>query len=49
MPKIITTGQGGALVTNDEELANKLHKLKDFGRTAGGSDIHESVGYNSII
>ena len=47
MPKIITTGQGGALVTNDEELANKLHKLKDFGRTAGGSDIHESVGYNS--
>jgi len=47
MPKIITTGQGGALVTNNEKLANRLRKLKDFGRTAGGSDIHDSVGYNS--
>tara|TARA_Y100001970_G_C14258763_1_gene877778 strand:+ start:12926 stop:14002 length:1077 start_codon:yes stop_codon:yes gene_type:complete len=47
MPKIITTGQGGALVTNNAELANKIRKLKDFGRTAGGSDIHDSVGYNS--
>jgi perosamine synthetase len=47
MPKIITTGQGGALVTNNEELAHSLRKLKDFGRTAGGSDIHDSIGYNS--
>ena len=47
MPKIITTGQGGALVTNDDEIAGKLRKLKDFGRTSGGSDIHDSIGYNS--
>jgi len=47
MPKIITTGQGGALVTNNDELANKIKKLKDFGRTAGGSDIHDSIGFNS--
>jgi len=47
MPKVITTGQGGALVTNNEKLANKLRKLKDFGRTAGGSDVHDSIGYNS--
>jgi perosamine synthetase len=46
VPKIITTGQGGCLITNDGELAERLRKLKDFGRAAGGSDIHHSVGYN---
>jgi perosamine synthetase len=45
-PKIITTGQGGCLITNDGELAERLRKLKDFGRVAGGSDIHQTVGYN---
>ena len=47
MPKIITTGQGGALITNDDELAFKLRRLKDFGRAEGGQDIHDSIGYNS--
>lgn len=46
MPKIISTGQGGALVTNDDELAVKLRKLKDFGRSGGGSDIHDTIGFN---
>jgi perosamine synthetase len=46
VPKIITTGQGGCLITNDDELAERLRKLKDFGRIAGGSDIHQRVGYN---
>jgi perosamine synthetase len=46
MPKIITTGQGGALITNDDDLAFKLHRLKDFGRSGGGLDIHDSIGYN---
>lgn len=45
-PKIISTGQGGALITDDEELASKLRKLKDFGRSSGGNDIHDSVGFN---
>src|SRR6185436_2550034 len=45
-PKVITTGQGGCLITNDGELAERVRKLKDFGRAAGGSDIHQSVGYN---
>jgi len=35
-PKVITTGQGGALLTNHAELALKLRKLKDFGRRSGG-------------
>ena len=46
MPKIITTGQGGALITDDDEIAYKLRRLKDFGRSGGGNDIHESIGFN---
>jgi len=45
-PKIISTGQGGAIVTNDDDVANKLRKLKDFGRSGGGNDIHDEIGYN---
>lgn len=45
-PKIISTGQGGAIVTDDDKIASKLRKLKDFGRTGGGNDIHDSIGFN---
>lgn len=45
-PKIITTGQGGAIITNDDEMASRLRRLKDFGRSGGGNDIHDSIGYN---
>ncbi len=45
-PKIITTGQGGMLLTNDSRIADKLRRLKDFGRSGGGNDIHASIGYN---
>ena len=45
-PKIISTGQGGALITNDDEIAAKIRKLKDFGRSSGGNDVHDSIGYN---
>lgn len=47
MPKIITCGQGGCLVTDDDVLAKKIRKLKDFGRSGGGTDIHDSFGINS--
>jgi len=46
MPKIITTGQGGALVTDNEDLYKKILKIKDFGRTKSGVDYHETLGYN---
>lgn len=46
VPKIITTGQGGALVTNDEALYQKICKIKDFGRIGGGIDIHDEFGWN---
>ncbi|MFY9311372.1 MAG: DegT/DnrJ/EryC1/StrS family aminotransferase [Bacteroidia bacterium] len=45
-PKVISTGQGGALITNDDTIAHKLRRLKDFGRSGGGNDIHDSIGYN---
>jgi perosamine synthetase len=45
-PKIISTGQGGALITNDNEIAFHLRRLKDFGRSGGGNDVHDSIGYN---
>jgi perosamine synthetase len=45
-PKVISTGQGGALITNDDEIYYKIRKLKDFGRSSGGLDIHDSIGYN---
>lgn len=46
MPKIITTGQGGALITNNKEVFDKIKKLKDFGRLQGGTDIYDEVGWN---
>lgn len=45
-PKIITTGQGGALVTDNEEIYKKIVRIKDFGRSRGGVDYHESLGFN---
>src|SRR5206468_5740226 len=45
-PKIITTGQGGALLTDDPELFDRIQKLKDFGRREAGVDFHEVIGYN---
>jgi len=45
-PKVITTGQGGALVTDDPQLDDSIRKIKDFGRTQSGVDFHERLGYN---
>jgi len=47
MPKIITTGQGGALISQDANLAQTIKKLKDFGRSSGGNDKHDYFGINS--
>ena len=45
--KIITTGQGGILTTNDSELADTIIKLKDFGRSTDEMDYHDHFGINS--
>lgn len=44
--KLITTGQGGMVVTNSLDLCNKIRKLKDFSRVAPGTDWHDAIGYN---
>lgn len=44
--KLVTTGQGGAVVTNDEALFARMSLLRDFGRREGGSDHYLSVGWN---
>ena len=47
--KVITTGQGGVIVTNDEAIFHRLRELKDQGRPVrgtGGADIHHSIGFN---
>lgn len=45
-PKVITTGQGGALITDNVELADKIKKIRDFGRETGGSDHYLIKGWN---
>lgn len=45
-PKIISTGQGGAVITNNDKIADKIRKLKDFGRAEGGNDVHDEIGFN---
>ena len=49
MPKLITMGQGGAIITNNKNLARKLRLYKDFGRIKPGNDIHNYLGYNYKI
>jgi perosamine synthetase len=44
--KIITTGQGGCVATNDENPYQKILKIKDFGRSKSGVDYHEAMGFN---
>jgi len=45
-PKIITTGQGGMVVTDNFDYYNKLKMIKDYGRPKSGVDYYEILGYN---
>lgn len=44
--KIITTGQGGFIVTHNKKDYQAIERLKDFGRVKGGSDVHDHMGFN---
>jgi len=47
--KTITTGQGGIILTDDDDLFMRLKELKNQGRRergTGGDDTHFAVGYN---
>jgi len=45
-PKIITTSQGGLVVTEDQELYEKLVRLKDHGRLSRKETTHPYWGFN---
>lgn len=44
--KIITTGQGGFLLTNNGDLKNRLVELKDQGRLQRSWNHHPTLGFN---
>lgn len=44
--KILSAGNGGCIVTNDDEIAIRARRLKNFGRESGGGDFHKHIGYN---
>lgn len=45
-PKIISTGQGGFCITDDDEIAKKINMIKNFGRKESGKDNFEVFGIN---
>ena len=45
-PKIISTGQGGYLVTDDDDIAKQIRMIKNFGRRESGQDNFEIFGIN---
>ena len=45
-PKIITTGQGGCVVTNSPELGARLKRIRNFGRDRAGVEDYPSFGVN---
>lgn len=44
--KTITTGEGGFVVTDDEEVHRRMGYLRNQGRAGSGSFVHPEIGYN---
>jgi len=44
--KTITCGEGGVILTHDDELARAVYRLKNHGRDQKGLFIHDSIGFN---
>lgn len=44
--KIVTTGEGGMLLTNNQDIFKKATLLKDLAHVPGKRFFHEEVGYN---
>ena len=47
--KIITMGQGGMILTDNDELYDYLFNIKTFNRSKDKSDLHEGFGLNFKI
>lgn len=46
VPKIVTTGQGGAIITDNEVFYNRLIEIRDHGGDWRKSRLHKSLGVN---
>ena len=44
--KIITTGEGGIVLTNNDKLANHARLLKDMAHSPKKRFLHEEIGFN---
>jgi len=44
--KTITTGEGGFVVTADDEINTRLKYLRNQGRLASGTFVHPEIGFN---
>lgn len=44
--KLITTGEGGMLTTNDDQLASRIRFLKDHGMSAKVRYLHTELAFN---
>lgn len=47
--KILTTGEGGMMVTNDDAVAVRARRIKDLAHSAHKRFWHEEIGYNYRI
>ena len=47
--KIITTGEGGIILTNSLNLKKKIYQLKNHGREVKGVFKHKTIGYNFMF
>jgi perosamine synthetase len=44
--KTMTCGEGGMILTDDDELARACYRLKNHGRDGKGVFVHEHIGFN---
>lgn len=47
--KLVTMGEGGVLVTDNDDLADRLRLLRNQGRPRAGTFLHPSLGMNFRI
>jgi perosamine synthetase len=45
--KIITSGQGGVILTKRKDLYEACVRLKDHGRLQRSAELHDNIGFNS--
>ena len=47
--KLITTGEGGMIVTNNKKIYENIYSFKNHGRKRKGVFIHSKIGYNFMF